>query len=142
MANPVCEVLLTDAPLAVGAAEFPSGSGGIVDFWGVVRPTENGRAIEGIDYEAHERMATHQLWAIAREAAEQFPLQQVCITHRIGFVPAGAASLLVRCASKHRAQAFAATQCVVDELKKRVPIWKNVRYRQEADARELATAAV
>jgi len=124
MANPVCEVLLTDQPLAAPSDATGDEAGAVVDFWGVVRGTENGAPISGIEYEAHRAMAEHQLLALAREATAQFGLSSISLRHRIGFVPVGEASLLLRVASGHRAEAFRAAQWTVDELKKRVPIWK------------------
>jgi molybdopterin synthase catalytic subunit len=135
MANPVCEVLLTDAPLTAPAEQPERETGAVVDFWGVVRATENGAEIAGIDYEAHRAMAEHQLHALARDAAEQFPLKSVSIRHRIGFVAAGEPSLLLRVCSGHRAEAFAAAQWIVDRLKKRVPIWKHPRHQPVTVAR-------
>ncbi len=71
----------------------------MVDFWGVVRGTEDGAEISGIEYEAHRAMAEHQLRAIAEEAAAAFELKQIIVQHRLGFVPAGEASLFVRVGS-------------------------------------------
>jgi molybdopterin synthase catalytic subunit len=127
MANPVCEVLLTESPLTAPPDWPGNETGAVVDFWGVVRATENGAHIAGIEYEAHHVMAEHQLAALAREAADQFALSSICIRHRIGFVSVREASLLVRVGTGHRAEAFAAAKWVVDELKKRVPIWKHPR---------------
>ena len=128
MANPVCEVLLTDSALVVPTASSGDEAGAIVDFWGVVRRTENGAAIDGIDYEAHRAMAEHQLRAIAQDATQMFDLRLISIQHRIGFVAVGEASLLVRIGGGHRAETFRAAQWTVDELKKRVPIWKHARF--------------
>ena len=125
MANPVCEVLLTELPLAAPADAGTEETGAVVDFWGVVRRTENGVEITGIMYEAHRAMAEHQLQQLGEEAAEQFGLQSVAICHRFGFVPVAEASLLVRVCSKHRADAFRGAQWTVDELKNRAPIWKH-----------------
>jgi molybdopterin synthase catalytic subunit len=127
MANPVCEVLLTDSPLVACGQAFADEAGAIIDFWGVVRATENGNAISGIEYEAHRAMAEHQLLALAEAAGERFPIMLISIRHRIGFVPAGEASLLVRLGAGHRAEAFQAAQWTIDELKKRIPIWKHPR---------------
>jgi molybdopterin synthase catalytic subunit len=142
MANWVGEVLLTEAPLqnaADSAAARPEdvdvSTGAIVDFWGVVREVEDGRAIEGIDYEAHTAMAEHQLEQIAAAATEKFQLRKLVIHHRVGFVGAGEASLFLRVASSHRAAAFEASKWIVDELKKRVPIWKRPRFKEPAVAR-------
>ena len=123
MANAVCEISVTEAPLAARASNI-AGVGAIVDFCGVVRSLENGREIEGIDYEAHREMAEHQLKRIADQAADRFGLKQVIIHHRIGFIAVGEASLFLRVASPHRSESFHASQWIVDELKKKVPIWK------------------
>lgn len=125
MANPVCAVLLTQAPITHPTDEVPAETGAVVDFWGVVRRTEDGAEISGINYEAHLTMAEHQLRRVGEDAAVGFPLRQVQITHRIGFVPAGEASLLVRVGSGHRAEALRGTEWIVEQLKKRVPIWKH-----------------
>jgi molybdopterin synthase catalytic subunit len=115
-----------------GAASRTSlAAGAIVDFLGVVRELEDGREIEGIDYEAHEAMAEHQMKIIADAAAETFRLNQVLLHHRIGFVRAGEASLFLRVRAQHRAAAFEASQWIVDELKKKVPIWKRARFKTE-----------
>jgi molybdopterin synthase catalytic subunit len=132
MANPVCEVLVTEAQLtAPGDDVDPSTSlrtslnvGAVTDFWGIVRGSEDGREIEGIDYEAHREMAEHQLRRIAQRAIEKFALRRVVIHHRIGFIAVGEPSLFVRVTSPHRSEAFHASQWIVDELKKKVPIWK------------------
>jgi molybdopterin synthase catalytic subunit len=105
------------------------GVGAIVDFWGVVRGLEDGRHIEGIDYEAHAAMAEHQLRLIAQESAKNFQLKKVIVHHRVGFVSTGEASLFLQVKAGHRTAAFAASKWIVDELKKRVPIWKRPRFK-------------
>ncbi len=128
MANVVCEISVTEAPLAAKAAEI-AGAGAVIDFCGIVRPMENAREIEGIDYDAHRTMAEHQLKRIAGQAADRFGLDVVRIHHRIGFVAAGEESLFLRVASAHRSEGFQASQWIVNELKKRVPIWKRPRFK-------------
>src|SRR5881227_2332816 len=128
MANVVCEILVTQAPLGARVNDI-AGAGAVVDFWGVVRPIEDGREIEGIDYEAHREMAEHQLAKIAEQAAEDFGLKQVLIHHRIGFIAVGEPSLFMQVCSPHRNEAFRAGQWIVDELKKKVPIWKRPRFK-------------
>ncbi len=140
MANSICRVALTDQPLVVPIDERPVEVGGIVDFWGVVRRMEDGAPISGIEYEAHRTMAEHQLRAIAEEGSRRFSLMQIDVLHRVGFVAVGEASLLVRVCSKHRAEAFQACSWIVDELKRRVPIWKHPRF-VSAEARDSSRAA-
>ena len=128
MANVVCEISVTQAPLAARQTDI-AGAGAVVDFWGVVRPIEDGREIEGIDYDAHCEMAEHQLRGIADQAAERFGLKLVVVHHRFGFIAVGEPSLFLRVASPHRSEGFRASQWIVDELKKRVPIWKRPRFK-------------
>lgn len=118
---------MTREAVADPAIPLPPDSGGVVDFRGVVRGTENGAPISGILYEAHEQMAEAQMRRIAHECSERFPLTAVILHHRIGYVPAGETSLLVRTCSRHRGPAFEAAEWIVVELKKRVPIWKHPR---------------
>ena len=128
MANPVCELLLTKAELE-RTVEWPEVcAGAIVDFRGVVRGEEDGQVILGIEYEAHEAMARHQLDLIARDAIERFSLEMAVIRHRIGFVAVGETSLFARVAAPHRGEAIRAMEWLVDELKKKVPIWKHPQF--------------
>jgi molybdopterin synthase catalytic subunit len=137
MAIPVCEVLLTEAALESGK-EIPRGSGAVVDFLGAVRPIEQGREIEGIDYEANWTMAEHQLRRIGDEAANQFGLHSIVIHHRLGFVPIQEASVFVRVTSQNRPAAYQASQWIMEELKKRVPIWKRPKFKSVAATENLA----
>ena len=131
MANVVCEISVTRAPLAARASDIDVvGAGAFVDFWGVVRLIEDDREIEGIDYDAHREMAEHQLKRIAEQAAERFGLKLVIIQHRIGFIAVGEPSLFLRVASSHRSEGFRASQWIVDELKKKVPIWKRPAFAE------------
>ena len=131
MANVVCEISVTQEPLAARASDV-AGAGAVVDFWGVVRSMEDGREIDGIDYDAHREMAEHQLKRIAEQATERFRLKLVIVHHRIGFIAIGEPSLFLRVASPHRSEGFRASQWIVDELKKKVPIWKRPRFRLES----------
>jgi molybdopterin synthase catalytic subunit len=125
MATPVCEVRLTDDALVLAGETPPPETGAVVDFWGVVRASEGDAVISGIRYEANRAMAERQLQAIADECLTTFKLNLLLVHHRVGFVAVGEASLLVRVGSRHRAEAFRASSWIVDELKKRVPIWKH-----------------
>ena len=133
MANPVCEVLVTDAQLSAPENRVDPAAGARIDFQGIVRASEEGREIEGIDYEAHWKMAEHQLREIAEQAIIQFELRSVIIHHRIGFVAVGEPSLFMRVFSGHRQAAFQASRWIVDELKKKVPIWKRPRFKIQND---------
>ena len=141
MANVVCEISVTEVPLTAPVSDLAD-AGAVVDFWGVVRPLEDGREIDGIDYDAHREMAEHQLKRIAEQTAERFRLKLVIIHHRIGFIAAEEPSLFVRVASSHRNEGFHASQWIVDELKKKVPIWKRPRFKLESHHHASGSAAV
>lgn len=135
MANSVCEVLVTESALQAPTDEVDVASGAIVDFRGIVRKLEDDREIEGIDYEAHNEMAEHQLRLVANAAVEKFRLKRVVLHHRIGFVRAGEASLFLRVSSPQRSAGFEASKWIVDELKKKVPIWKRARFKVDGQRR-------
>ena len=129
MANCDCEVALVNGPLRLTLPETAPGAGAVVQFFGNVRPLENGEQIDGIEYEAHREMAEHQLRNIANEAADRFDLLMIKLQHCVGFVAVRETSLFLGVGAAHRAAAFEASRWIVDELKKRVPIWKSVRFR-------------
>lgn len=137
MANPVCEVLLTEKELEPAGDVGPS-VGAVLDFWGIVRVKEEARVIHGLDYEAHMVMAEYQLRQIGHEAVERFGLNRVVIRHRVGFIPVGKASLFTRIEATHRAETLRAMEWLVNELKKKVPIWKHPKF-ELSRPRETAT---
>src|ERR1051325_2991436 len=140
MANVVCEISVTETSLGAQESDIV-GVGAIVDFYGIVRPMEDGREIEGIDYDAHREMAEHQLKRIAEQAANRFGLGMVTVHHRIGFVAIREASLFLRVARPHRGESFRASQWIVEELKKKVPIWKRPRFKIETPRRPIHSEA-
>ena len=124
MENWHSEILITTDPLPTPAKNWDGNAGATLDFWGVVRRLEEGREIRGIEYEAHQAMAHHQMELLVTTARQEFSLQAVILWHRIGFIAAGEASLFLRVSSLHRAAAYAASDWMVTELKRKVPIWK------------------
>jgi molybdopterin synthase catalytic subunit len=120
-----CEVKVTREPLQPLPFLFSTAHGAVVDFFGVVREEENDATISGLEYEAFVEMAEAELRRISEEITQKFSLGSVIVYHRIGFVPAGEASLIVRVSARHRGAAFAGSQRLVEQLKERVPIWKH-----------------
>ena len=128
------QVVLTTEPLQSLRNDWNGAVGASLDFWGVVRTLEDGREISGIQYEAHEAMAQHQMELIAAAARSRFGLEEMILHHRIGFVPAGEPSLFLRVASAHRGAALEATAWIVAELKQKVPIWKHPLFVRQFQA--------
>lgn len=103
--------------------------GGIVTFLGVVRErASDGRAVNGLSYEAHDAMALAEFAAIGGEIEVRFPGVRLGIVHRVGELAVGEIAVAVCAASAHRAQAFHACSYAIDELKSRAPIWKKEHY--------------
>jgi molybdopterin synthase catalytic subunit len=100
------------------------GIGAVIYFLGVVRAVEGDKNISGLDYEAFEKMATHQFAKIFEDVEKRWPIESVRLVHRIGPVAVNEASLWVEIAAPHRGEAFEACQFLIDEMKKVVPIWK------------------
>lgn len=98
--------------------------GGTCVFLGTVRngPEESG--VTEIEYSAYEAMADGEVERMLAEARERWPVARVALRHRVGRVPAGEASIAIAAAAPHRAEAFAACRHVIEEVKKRLPIWK------------------
>ncbi|HSP45557.1 MAG TPA: molybdenum cofactor biosynthesis protein MoaE [Chthoniobacterales bacterium] len=135
MAISVCEVSLTESALVLPEPYNDPQAGAVVVFWGAVRATEAGREITGIEYEANRAMAEHQMRLVAESAAKSFDVREIIIGHRIGFVAAAQPSVVVRVTSGHRGAAFGASQWIMDELKRVVPIWKHPVFKEAgADA--------
>lgn len=101
-----------------------SGMGAAVYFSGVVRGQEGADAIVALDYSCFIPMAEHQFQRLFDRLAQRGSVESVRLVHRIGRVPVGESSLWIEVVSAHRAEAFAACQWVIDEMKQVVPIWK------------------
>jgi molybdopterin synthase catalytic subunit len=119
------DIQFTDGPIVVEAAVLPSREiGSQVEFWGIVREMEQGAALAGLHYEAHEPMARRLLERHFGELNAEYPVSEVWFTHRLGWVPVGEASLWMRVLSSHRAEGLAFLAAAVVRLKQDVPIWK------------------
>jgi len=108
--------------------------GAVLLFVGVVRNHADGRAVTGMRYEAFEEMAVDVLKTIAGEAAGRLGTDRVAVVHRVGDLSIGDASVAVAVSSPHRADAYEASRYVIEEIKKRLPIWKKEHYAEGDDA--------
>ena len=120
------QLTLTPDPITETQPEMSDSMGAVVVFHGVVRDTEDGESIRAIDYEANEPMARHQFKLIFDAIEKQWPVESIRLIHRVGEVAVNEASLWVEVIAPHRAEAFAACQFLIDEMKEKVPIWKRV----------------
>lgn len=103
-------------------------NGATVLFVGTVRDTNDGAPVSGLDYSSYTGMAERELAAIVLEAAERWDTNEIVVEHRIGTLELGEASVAIAVAHPHRAEAYEASRYVIEELKKRLPIWKREHY--------------
>ncbi len=115
-------------PAALIRAVSRPAHGAVLLFLGVVREVNDGRAVSGIEYSAYEAMASRELAAIATEARERFHAVDVAIEHRLGELALEETSVGIAVAHAHRGEAYEASRWVIEELKRRVPIWKREQY--------------
>ena len=100
-------------------------SGAMVLFLGTVRDhSETADRVTHLEYEVYSEQVEPKIREIVDEAAGRWPILNVVVEHRSGPVTLGQASVAVAVSTAHRADAFAAAQFIIDELKARAPIWK------------------
>jgi len=102
--------------------------GAISVFAGTVRDTNDGRSVTAIDYSAYTSMAEAELGNILAEAEDRFGAIAIVVEHRVGPLTPGDVSVAIVAAHAHRAPALDCTRFVIEEIKKRVPIWKREHY--------------
>jgi molybdopterin synthase catalytic subunit len=103
---------------ALAAAVRDPRAGAVVTFSGVTREVDH------LDYEAYAEMAAEQIEAIVAAAIERHGLCKAAAEHRIGGVALSEPSVIVAASAPHRAEAFAGAREIIDEIKRRAPIWK------------------
>ena len=113
---------------AVLAAVASDAAGANVLFVGTTRGITDGLVTRSLDYEAHEPRAREVLARLRDEAVARFGLEACAIVHRLGTVPVGEASVAIAASAPHRREAFAATEWLMEQVKRVVPVWK----REEA----------
>ena len=108
----------------VGAEE----DGAVALFLGIVRNSNEGRRVSGMEYEGYAEMAQEQLADIVGEAAVRAQTDRVAAVHRLGALGVGEVSVAIAVSTPHRRQAFDAARYVIEEIKKRLPVWKREYY--------------
>lgn len=107
--------------------------GGIATFLGMVRNHHEGLGVIGLAYSAYEPMAEAVCGEILAEAEARWPVR-VSLRHRLGVLRIGEAAVAIAVAGDHRDETFVACRYVIEELKRRVPIWKRETYADGTEA--------
>lgn len=115
-------------PSALTAEVADPSRGAICTFVGIVRDSHEGQPVVALEYAAYEGMATRELEAIVAEARERFGAPAIVAEHRLGTLAVGETSVAIAAAHARRANAIGAMHYVIEELKKRLPVWKLEHY--------------
>jgi molybdopterin synthase catalytic subunit len=126
MRTTITDVRIDPAVLLAEVSRHANGA--TVLFVGTVRDVNDGRAVSGIEYKAYRAMAERELGDIAAEAVRKFATDDVVVEHRLGTLELGEASVAIAVAHANRRAAYDASRYVIEELKRRVPIWKLEHY--------------
>jgi molybdopterin synthase catalytic subunit len=132
--------LLVFPPLSGGAPQFISDipisvsegleairdedGGGEAVFIGRVRRNNKGKRVQHLEYECHVPMAEKEAQKILEEMLSKWPLKKVHIKHRVGKLLVGEIAVIICVSAEHRKEALEACRYGIDEVKKRVPVWK------------------
>ena len=111
-----------DVGECAAAADDPA-AGAVVSFGGVVRNHDGGRSVTEIEYVGHPT-AGAIVAEVAADVAARFPVDAVAVVHRVGTLRVGDVALAAAVSAAHRAEAFEATAELVEEIKRRLPVWK------------------
>jgi molybdopterin synthase catalytic subunit len=107
-----------------------SGAGAVVCFEGRVRDRNDGRAVNGLSYQAYAELAESEGRRIVEEARTRFEVERIVCVHRTGDLALGEVAVWAGVSAGHRAAAFDACRYVIDQVKARVPIWKREHYAE------------
>ncbi len=108
----------------VRAAAGDQGAGATVLFLGVVRDHDHGRGVTALSYSAHPS-ASAELARVAEKIAASHAVRAIAVVHRTGDLQLGDLAVVAAVSADHRAEAFAACEALIDEMKATVPIWKH-----------------
>jgi len=122
--------------ISIASAEkFISSSkfGASTFFTGTVRDVNENKKVTGITYDAHDEMVIKSFEEIYQEASEKLKItdKAVFIEHTKGYLSLGDISILIAVACKHRDQAYVLSRYIIEEIKKRSPIWKKEHYEDQ-----------
>ena len=110
-----------------------SSYGASIIFNGTVRNINEDKEVVGMTYDTHDELVLKSFEEIYNEATEKLKIidKAVFIEHIKGYVGLGETSIIIAVACKHRDQAYVLSRYIIEEIKKRSPIWKKEHYKNE-----------
>lgn len=113
-------------PAGLAETLCSSHAGAFVSFEGRVRDTDGTRTVVALEYDAYRALCLTEGAAILREALNGI-IEARCV-HRVGRLAVGDVAVWIGVIAAHRDEAFRACRFIIDEVKRRVPIWKKEHY--------------
>ena len=110
--------------------------GASIYFTGTVRNQNDDRSVIGITYDSHDALVINSFREIYNEADQKLNIKDksVYIEHAKGYLNLGEVSIIIAVACKHRDQAYVLSRYIIEEIKKRSPIWKKEHYQNNDSA--------
>ena len=123
------EIQISKAEKFISSSKF----GASIYFLGTVRNQNENKSVSGITYDVHDEMVLKSFKEIYNEADQKLDIKDkvVFIEHAKGHLKLGEISIIIAVACKHRDQAYALSRYIIEEIKKRSPIWKKEHYKNE-----------
>ena len=123
------KILITNAEKFIKNSKF----GASIYFLGTVRNTNDNKKVIGIMYDTHDEMVIKSFEEIYNDANLKLDINDkaVFIEHAKGYLELGEISIIIAVACKHRDQAYVLSRYIIEEIKKRSPIWKKEHYQNE-----------
>ena len=123
------QIKISDAEKFIASSKF----GANIYFTGTVRNLNDNKEVTGITYDSHDEMVIKSFEEIYNETEQKLNIQDkaVFIEHVKGYVKLGEMSIIIAVACKHRDQAYILSRYIIEEIKKRTPIWKKEHYINE-----------
>jgi len=120
------KILTSNAEKFIKDSKF----GASIYFLGTVRNTNDNKTVTGITYDSHDKMVIKSFEEIYNEADQKLDIKDkaVFIEHAKGYLNLGEISIIIAVACKHRDQAYVLSRFMIEEIKKRSPIWKKEHY--------------
>ena len=110
--------------------------GASIFFTGNVRNQNDNKSVIGITYDIHDALVTNSFQEIYNEVDQKLNIKDksVYIEHAKGYLNLGEISIIIAVACKHRDQAYVLSRYIIEEIKKRSPIWKKEHYQNNESA--------
>ena len=110
-----------------------SSYGASIIFTGTVRNINDNKEVIGMTYDTHDGLVMKSFEEIYNESGDNLKIKDkaVFIEHIKGYVGLGETSIIIAVACKHRDQAYVLSRYIIEEIKKRSPIWKKEHYKNE-----------